>query len=66
MSEDVEIQDLAAREAAAKAAEYEHGWSADIETGDVVRVDQTSTENDGIYGWMLENTFNGGLRLSSR
>lgn len=41
-------------------------WSADIETGDVVRVDQTSTENDGIYGWMLENTFNGGLRLSSR
>jgi Fe-S cluster assembly protein SufB len=32
MSEDVEIQDLAAREAAAKAAEYEHGWSADIET----------------------------------
>jgi Fe-S cluster assembly protein SufB len=32
MSEDVEIQDLAAREAAARAAEYEHGWSADIET----------------------------------
>lgn len=36
-------------------------WSADMETGDVLRVDQTSTENDGIYGWMLENTFNGGF-----
>ena len=36
-------------------------WSADLETGDVARVDQTSTENDGIYGWMLENTFNGGF-----
>jgi Fe-S cluster assembly protein SufB len=32
MSDDVDIQDLAAREAAAKAADYEHGWSADIET----------------------------------
>ncbi len=32
MSDDVEIQDRAAREAAAKAADYEHGWSADIET----------------------------------
>ncbi len=32
MTEDVDIQDLAAREAAARAAEYEHGWSADIET----------------------------------
>src|SRR5262245_28954165 len=31
MSEELEIQDRAAREAAAKAAEYEHGWSADIE-----------------------------------
>lgn len=36
-------------------------WSADLETGDVTRVDKTSTENDGIYGWMLENTFNGGF-----
>jgi len=32
MSEELEIQDREAREAAAKAAEYEHGWSADIET----------------------------------
>jgi len=36
MTEDVEIQaeerDWAARDAAAKAADYEHGWSADIET----------------------------------
>jgi len=37
MTEDVDIQakdqtDLAAREAAARAADYEHGWSADIET----------------------------------
>jgi len=32
MSEELEIQDRAAREAAAKAAEYEHGWSADIDT----------------------------------
>jgi Fe-S cluster assembly protein SufB len=32
MSEDIEIQDAEAREAADKAADYEHGWSADIET----------------------------------
>src|SRR6187399_858212 len=32
MSEELEIQDRAAREAAAKAAEYEHGWSAEIDT----------------------------------
>jgi len=31
MSEDIEIKDLAAREAAAKVADYEHGWSSDIE-----------------------------------
>ena len=31
MSEDIEIKDQAAREAAAKVAEYEHGWSSDIE-----------------------------------
>ncbi|HLV07466.1 MAG TPA: Fe-S cluster assembly protein SufB, partial [Croceibacterium sp.] len=31
MTDQVEIQDQAAREAAAKAAEYEHGWSIDIE-----------------------------------
>ena len=32
MSEELDIQDRAAREAAAKAAEYEHGWSAEIDT----------------------------------
>src|SRR6478735_346476 len=32
MSEELEIQDRAARDAAAKAAEYEHGWSAEIDT----------------------------------
>ena len=32
MTEDVDIQDRDAREAAARAAEYEHGWSSEIET----------------------------------
>ena len=32
MSAELEIQDRAAREAAAKAADYEHGWSAEIDT----------------------------------
>jgi Fe-S cluster assembly protein SufB len=32
MSEELDIQDRAAREAAARAAEYEHGWSAEIDT----------------------------------
>jgi Fe-S cluster assembly protein SufB len=32
MTEDVDIQDRAAREAVARAAEYEHGWSSEIET----------------------------------
>jgi Fe-S cluster assembly protein SufB len=31
MTENIEIKDQAAREAAAKVAEYEHGWSSDIE-----------------------------------
>ncbi|MBA4086467.1 MAG: Fe-S cluster assembly protein SufB [Novosphingobium sp.] len=31
MTENVEMKDQAAREAAAKVAEYEHGWSSDIE-----------------------------------
>ncbi|MEL0210736.1 MAG: Fe-S cluster assembly protein SufB, partial [Novosphingobium sp.] len=31
MTENVEVEDQAAREAAAKVAEYEHGWSSDIE-----------------------------------
>jgi Fe-S cluster assembly protein SufB len=32
MSEDIDIQDREAREAAAKAADYEFGWSAEIDT----------------------------------
>jgi len=32
MTDEVDIQDRAARDAAARAADYEHGWSADIET----------------------------------
>ncbi|QIG54176.1 Fe-S cluster assembly protein SufB [Altererythrobacter sp. BO-6] len=32
MSEELDIKDREAKEAAAKAAEYEHGWSANIET----------------------------------
>src|SRR6188768_2800815 len=32
MSEELDIQDRAARDAAAKAADYEHGWSAEIAT----------------------------------
>jgi Fe-S cluster assembly protein SufB len=32
MSEELDIQDRAAREAAARAADYEHGWSAEIDT----------------------------------
>ena len=32
MSEDTTLRDQAARDAAAKVADYEHGWSADIET----------------------------------
>ncbi|MFM9935419.1 MAG: Fe-S cluster assembly protein SufB [Novosphingobium sp.] len=31
MNEQVEIKDQAARDAAARAADYEHGWSSDIE-----------------------------------
>ena len=32
MTEDVTLKDREAREAAARVADYEHGWSADIET----------------------------------
>ena len=32
MSENIDIQDREAKEAAEKAAEYEHGWSAEIDT----------------------------------
>ena len=43
MSDNLEIQDRSemdaeAKEAAAKAAEYEHGWSADIDTEFAERV----------------------------
>ena len=31
MSENIEVKDQAAREAAARVADYEHGWSSDIE-----------------------------------
>ena len=32
MSENIDIQDREAKEAVEKAAEYEHGWSAEIDT----------------------------------
>ena len=32
MTQDVAVKDQAARDAAAKVADYEHGWSSDIET----------------------------------
>ena len=32
MMEDLQVTDVAAREAAERAAEYEHGWSAEIDT----------------------------------
>jgi Fe-S cluster assembly protein SufB len=32
MTDDIDLQDREAREAAARAAEYEHGWSAEIDT----------------------------------
>jgi Fe-S cluster assembly protein SufB len=32
MTDDIDIKDRAAREAAASVADYEHGWSSDIDT----------------------------------
>ena len=32
MTDDIEVKDKAAWDAAAKVADYEHGWSSDIET----------------------------------
>ena len=32
MTEEVQLTDVAAREAAERAADYEHGWSAEIDT----------------------------------
>ncbi len=59
MTDEVEIKDRAAREAAEKLTEYEHGWSADIEqefaekglTEDTVRFISAKKEEPE---WMLE------------
>ncbi len=59
MSEEVEIRDAEARAAAARAADYEHGWSADIEqefapkglSEDTVRFISAKKEEPE---WMLE------------
>ncbi len=59
MSEEVEIRDADARAAAARAADYEHGWSADIEqefapkglSEDIVRFISAKKEEPE---WMLE------------
>ena len=32
MTDNVQLKDQAARDAAASVADYEHGWSSDIET----------------------------------
>jgi len=63
MSNEVEIQDRAAREAAARAAEYEHGWSAEIDTEfapkglseDTVRfISAKKNEPDWMLDWRLK------------
>jgi Fe-S cluster assembly protein SufB len=63
MSEEVDIQDRAAREAAAKAADYEHGWSSEIETEfapkglseDTVRfISAKKREPEWMLEWRLE------------
>jgi Fe-S cluster assembly protein SufB len=59
MSEDIEIKDQAAREAAARVADYEHGWSSDIEqeygpkglSEDTVRFISAKKDEPA---WMLE------------
>ena len=59
MTEDLDIQDRDAREAAAKAADYEHGWASDIEqefapkglSEDTVRF---ISAKKGEPEWMLE------------
>ena len=63
MSDDLQIQDHAAREAAAKAAEYEHGWSSAIETEfapkglseDTVRfISAKKSEPEWMLDWRLK------------
>ena len=59
MSEELDIQDRAAREAAAKAAEYEHGWSAEIDTEFAPKgLDESTVRfisaKKGEPEWMLE------------
>ncbi len=59
MSEEADIQDRAAREAAAKAAEYEHGWSAEIDTEFAPKgLDESTVRfisaKKGEPEWMLE------------
>jgi len=59
MSEEVDIQDRAAREAAARAAEYEHGWSAEIDTEFAPKgLDESTVRfisaKKGEPEWMLE------------
>ena len=36
-------------------------WGGNLETGEVAPVSGTSTEREGIYGWMLESTLSGGF-----
>jgi Fe-S cluster assembly protein SufB len=59
MSEELDIQDRAAREAAAKAADYEHGWSAEIDTEFAPKgLDESTVRfisaKKGEPEWMLE------------
>ena len=63
MTEDVAIKDQAAREAAARVAEYEHGWSSDIEqeygpkglSEDTVRyISAKKNEPEWMLDWRLK------------
>ncbi|MGX7896202.1 Fe-S cluster assembly protein SufB [Tsuneonella sp. HG222] len=63
MSEDIDVTDRAARDAAAKAADYEHGWSSEIETDyapkglseDTVRfISAKKNEPEWMLDWRLK------------
>ena len=63
MSDDFDIRDRDAREAAARAADYEHGWSSEIETEfapkglseDTVRfISAKKNEPDWMLDWRLK------------
>jgi len=63
MSEDLEIKDQAARDAAAKVADYEYGWSSDIEqeygpkglSEDTVRyISAKKNEPEWMLDWRLK------------